>query len=128
MRGLERGKSPEAVRHLSVREISLEEAERILSKQKSGAEGDANRRGMEETSVKERFLNSARGKSKRAFLLAWEGVSIPRGAVVDNKTIGDLQHDRVFFVQNTDTLGVYERVVQSGGRNGEKQEVILFLF
>ena len=63
--------------------------------------------------------------SKKFYLLEWEGNKIPRGAVIEGKTISWTQNG---IVMSTDgkQIGTYERTVEFGGPSGREQKMIVF--
>jgi hypothetical protein len=59
------------------------------------------------------------------FLLSWEGNKIPRGAVINGKTIAWTQHGRVISDTGQE-IGTYERLAEFGGESGREQKMIVF--
>lgn len=65
-------------------------------------------------------------RARHIFLLEWEGNKVPRGTVVDGKTIAWTQNGMVTS-QSGDEIGVYERLVEFGGKTGRQQQMLVFV-
>jgi len=64
-------------------------------------------------------------QAKDVFLLEWEGGKVPRGAVVNGKTIAWTQHGIVTSQKSKD-IGTYERTVEFGGVGRKEQKMLVF--
>lgn len=62
---------------------------------------------------------------KHAYVLRWEGGKIPRGVVVGGETIAWTQHG-VVNNESGQMVGVYDRVVEFGGKSGREQVMIVY--
>jgi hypothetical protein len=65
-------------------------------------------------------------RAKEIFLLEWEGSKIPRGAVVNGKSIAWTQHGLVTSDAG-EQIGTYERTVEFGGESGRAQAMLIFV-
>jgi len=72
------------------------------------------------------LLNPIKKAIKGAYLLEWEGGKIPRGAVVGDKTLAWTQNG---FAHGEDgrMVGTYDRIVEFGGANKQKQIMVVYL-
>lgn len=65
--------------------------------------------------------------SQKAYILAWEGGKVPRGAIVDGHTIGWTQNGQV-IAEDGKFIGVYDRLMEYGGESKKQHQMIIFLF
>lgn len=71
------------------------------------------------------LLQKIAGKAKDIFLLEWEGHKIPRGAILNGRSIGWTQHGMVTSDKG-ENMGTYERTVEFGGASGKEQKMLVF--
>jgi hypothetical protein len=84
-------------------------------------------RNME--AVMEGLLSESKEKSERKFLLTWKGSRIPSGARVLDQEIQWTQNGMVTTTSGKfgESIGTYERLVDSGGPEGNEQKMLVYL-
>jgi len=125
-------RGPERISNVKVTEMSVKEAEALLLKHKPDLTPDIreqkNQAAWSSSDWAARSGADFRKRSKRAFLLEWEGGSSPDGAVVGKDTITSIQGGRVSFANHSNTAAIYERIARGGGERHEIQKIIVFLY
>lgn len=85
--------------------------------------------GRDKTGIEQKYnalLNQAKQNSENAFILAWEGNKIPRGAEIAGKKIAWTQNG-VVTADDGSIIGTYDRVTEWGGKSGKEQSMVVFV-
>ncbi|OGK41626.1 hypothetical protein A2954_07135 [Candidatus Roizmanbacteria bacterium RIFCSPLOWO2_01_FULL_37_12] len=67
------------------------------------------------------------GEAESAIVLNWIGSKIPRGVVINNKEIAGAQN-KVVTSKKGEIIGIYDRLIESGGENNDEHCMVVFLF
>lgn len=71
------------------------------------------------------LLQKIAERANDIFLLEWEGNKIPRGAIINGRSIGWTQNGIVVSDQG-ENMGTYKRTVEFGGANKSEQKMLVF--
>ncbi|MCR4281403.1 MAG: hypothetical protein NUV88_03675 [Candidatus Kaiserbacteria bacterium] len=121
---LDSRKGPDTFPIVKVTEISTEHAKAPRQDLDLGVRFEVDRQLERQVSDALGQLQSA---AKKSYKLEWEGNKIPRGAIVDGKTIAWTQNGQVVDDQGN-MIGTYDRTIEFGGDSGKQQEMLVHLF
>jgi len=65
-------------------------------------------------------------RARHAFLLEWEGGRVPAGAVVQGRSIVSTK-EGCALDEHDGEVGIYERILDSGGTDRKLQKMLLFV-